>query len=121
MYQGGKSITQISEELGIYNQTIYSILRKNNVNIHENGYYLRKKVKCLEMNKVFDSTMDAQRRTGISSNSISNCANGKLKSAGKHSITGDKLTWKYVDQYERYAIEKSKQRIGNINSTIQLI
>lgn len=100
MYQSGKSTTQIAEELGLYNQTIYNMLIKNNVNIHENGYYLRKKVKCLETNIVFDSTMDAQRKTGIANSSISSCANGKLKSAGKHSITGDKLTWEYVYQSE---------------------
>lgn len=30
---------------------------------------------------------------GINAGSISSCLRGKLQSAGKHPVTGEKLTW----------------------------
>ena len=48
-----------------------------------------KKVLCLETNEVFESTRDAQRKTGIFHNSISNVCNGKFKTAGGYH-------WKFV-------------------------
>ena len=55
-----------------------------------------KSVYCNELNRVFGSTREAERETGICYRSIVYCANGKQKHAGKHPITGDKLTWIYV-------------------------
>ena len=48
---------------------------------------------CPELGQLFKSGHDAKRQTGISQSSISNCCNGILKSAGKHPLTGEKLTW----------------------------
>ena len=45
-----------------------------------------KKVLCLETNEVFESTRDAQRKTGIFHNSISNVCNGKRKTAGGYHL-----------------------------------
>lgn len=41
-----------------------------------------KKVLCVETGDVFESAYDAQRKTGIFPNSISNVCNGKRKTAG---------------------------------------
>ena len=56
-----------------------------------------KKVLCIEMNKIFGSTHEAERELGINHQNISKCCNGKLNSAGKHPVTGEKLHWKYVN------------------------
>ena len=33
----------------------------------------------------------------ISNQNISKCCRGRLKSAGKHPVTGEKLKWEYVE------------------------
>ena len=55
-----------------------------------------KKVYCSELDMVFDSILNVERELGISH--VSDCCNGRRKSAGKHPETGQKLTWKYVDK-----------------------
>ncbi len=57
---------------------------------------LSKQVICNETGILFSSTREAERRTGISNMSISLCARGKSKYAGKHPETGEKLTWRYT-------------------------
>ena len=52
---------------------------------------------CPELGQLFKSGHDAERQTGISQSSISNCCNGILKSAGKHPLTGEKLTWRRLE------------------------
>lgn len=65
-----------------------------------------KKVYCYELDQMFGSTREAERNTGICYRSIVDCANGKQKFAGKHPITGDKLTWTYIND------KKIKNDIG---------
>ena len=48
-----------------------------------------KKVLCIETDEVFESTYDAERKTGIFHNSISNACNGKYKTSGGYH-------WKFV-------------------------
>ena len=55
-----------------------------------------KRVMCVNTNEVFGSIREAGRKYNISNGDISKCCKGKLKSAGKHPITGEKLIWKYV-------------------------
>lgn len=55
----------------------------------------RKKVYCQELDIVFDSIMEAKRKLNIDNSSISKCCKGKAKYAGRHSITNEKLTWRY--------------------------
>lgn len=43
---------------------------------------LSKEVICIETEEIFESTMDAQRKTGINGGSISEVCNGKRKTAG---------------------------------------
>ena len=50
---------------------------------------------CIELNKIFGSTYEAERETGINHSSISRCCRGKLKSSGK--LNGIKLHWKYTE------------------------
>ena len=46
-----------------------------------------------ELNEVFDCINDAEEKYGIAHQNISKCLNGTRKSAGKHPVTGEKLTW----------------------------
>ena len=48
-----------------------------------------KKVLCVETGEMFESTHDAQRKTGVHNQSISKVCRGKLKTAGG-------FHWKYV-------------------------
>lgn len=45
----------------------------------------RKKVKCFETGEVYQSTLEAQRKTGINNGSISRCARGLINMAGGFS------------------------------------
>ena len=59
------------------------VLQKNG------GGLQRKKVLCVELEKIYPSIMEAERQTGIQHQQIGRCLNGKRKSAGgKH--------WEYV-------------------------
>ena len=60
-----------------------------------------KKVVCVETGKVFDSMKEASEWMGHAGHSkISACCNGKRKTAGKHPLTGEKLHWMYLKDYE---------------------
>jgi group I intron endonuclease len=49
-----------------------------------------------ELDQRFVSTMEVQRQYGIPNQNISACCRGKLRVAGEHPITKQKLTWQYV-------------------------
>ena len=56
---------------------------------HKNRKDLSKKVLCVETGEIFESTMEAQRKTGIDRANISNVCNGRQKTSGGYH-------WKYV-------------------------
>lgn len=60
-------------------------MSENHVNKHP--------VYCPQLDECFDTMLDAYIKYGISRSNIAQCINGKRKSAGKHPITGEKLTW----------------------------
>lgn len=49
---------------------------------------------CAELGMYFDTQMDASRKTGVNQGEISRALSGKRKSAGKHPVTGERLTWR---------------------------
>lgn len=55
-----------------------------------------RKVRCLNTGEIFDSITLASNWCLQGSN-ISECCKGKLKTAGKHPITDERLKWEYVD------------------------
>lgn len=56
----------------------------------------KKGVYCVELNEWFDSMTAASIRTGVAQSDISKCCHGKRESAGRDSITGERLTWRFV-------------------------
>jgi hypothetical protein len=54
-------------------------------------------VYCPELDEYFWGAKEVEEKYGIDHGNIARCCNGKYKSAGKHPITGQKLTWQYID------------------------
>lgn len=50
-----------------------------------------KKVLCIELDKIFESTTDASQQLGIDQSNISRCCNGKRKTCGG-------FHWQYINQ-----------------------
>jgi hypothetical protein len=61
-----------------------------------------------ELDETLYSAIEAYDKYGISPNGISCCCNGTQKTAGKHPVTGEPLTWEYVDK-SYIDINKGKQ------------
>ena len=62
---------------------------------------VRKKVICLNNNKIFNSQIEAANYAGLkNSTPISRCCKGERKTAGKHPITGEKLKWSFYELKE---------------------
>ncbi|MCM3387245.1 NUMOD3 domain-containing DNA-binding protein [Ureibacillus chungkukjangi] len=59
------------------------------------------KVICLNTIEVYDSLAEASRCTSVNINSLVLCCKNKRKSAGKHPITGERLNWMYLEDYEK--------------------
>ena len=62
------------------------------------------RVICLETKQVFVSIKQAEEWLG--KGNINHHLKGKTKYAGKHPITGEKLHWMYLDEYEMLTKEK---------------
>lgn len=57
-----------------------------------------KLIQCIETGEIFHKARDAADWCGLKSRSgVRECCVGKVKSAGKHPQTGQKLHWKYID------------------------
>lgn len=82
-----------NEYLETSNEDIYKKIYEANNNIHVQE---PKKVICITTNEIFNSISEAKRAYGI--NNISACLRHKIKSAGKHPVTGEKLEWEYVKE-----------------------
>ena len=58
------------------------------------GIANRKPVKCLTSGEVYKSATEAAKELKISLGNISNCCNGKVKSAGKYK--GRPRIWQFI-------------------------
>lgn len=59
---------------------------------------LPRKIRCIQTQQIFESVNDARRWCGLKRISgIILSAQGKQPHSGKHPITGEKLSWEYVD------------------------
>ena len=70
----------------------------------------RTKIVCLTTKEIFDSIEQAQEKYKCG-DGIGQCCKGKRKSCGKHPITGEKLTWAYLKDYENMAQEEINKRL----------
>lgn len=83
-----------------------------------------KKVVCLNTDKMFSCRREAGEYYNIKTyTGITSCCLSKYKSAGKHPITGESLTWAYEEDYikmtkeeiQNKIIEANKGKIGSNN------
>ena len=56
-----------------------------------------RKILCVTTREEFNCIQEAAEHYSINKCHITNCCQGKVKSAGKHPDTGEKLIWKYID------------------------
>ena len=64
------------------------------------------RVICITTNKIFPSAVEGAKEYNIYPNNISQCCNGKLKSAGKHPLTKEKLIWMLYKDYLKFTKDK---------------
>ena len=57
-------------------------------------------VYCIELNEIFNCIKEACDKYGISKDGISKCIAGKQQSAGRHPVTGEKLHWMNIDEWQ---------------------
>jgi predicted GIY-YIG superfamily endonuclease len=58
-----------------------------------------RRVILLNTGEIFLNTHEAERKYGTCQTNICKCCRNKLRSSGKHPITGEKLVWRYYDDY----------------------
>lgn len=59
-----------------------------------------KAVYCFELDEYFWGAQDVQNKYGISKDGVAKCCKGKQESAGRHPVTGEKLHWVYVEEWQ---------------------
>lgn len=103
---GGNNGYQLSKETRQKIRLSNQLYAKNNLDkllirlekMHEKA---RKKVICLNNNKIFNSQLEAANYAGLkNSTPISRCCKGERKTAGKHPISGERLIWKFYEAKE---------------------
>lgn len=81
----GLRVKEISKLFNLTPRVVHLVLKRSGTKI--NGS--KKKTHCITTGITYESTQEASKKTGVSQSSISNCCNGKRKTAGK-------LRWKYI-------------------------
>lgn len=98
-----KDTKEIGSMLKLHQSTVCRYLKKGNslgwCNYNGKINKNEKKVLCLTTNEVFSSILEASNKHMVESTSICACRRGRLKSAGKHLATGEKLIWMYYENY----------------------
>lgn len=61
-------------------------------------------VYCLELGLVFCCIKDASLECGVAYSGLWKCLNKKQQYAGRHPITGEKLHWVYVDEWQKAVV-----------------
>lgn len=85
----------------------YFLIRKSQYDPNKDYSEFMKKrqrsegVVCITTGEIYKTIKDASRKTGIYEGGISQCCRGKCKSAGKHPVTGEKMVWMYLEDYNK--------------------
>lgn len=70
---------------------------------------------CIEMNMYFKSLTEAGNVIGVGNQHISSCCKGKLKHAGRHPQTGEKLSWRYATKEEYREWVRNNTKLMEVN------
>lgn len=94
-----KNTYEIAEMYNVSDVVIGNILRRQNIETRNNTS--NKLVKCTTTGKIYQSSEEAARDVGLkSSTNIMECVKGRQKTAGKHPVTNERLTWEYPNEIE---------------------
>lgn len=103
-YQAGNSINKVGNIYNINTKTVSRILKENNITIRPTGSHMvgkvinNKPIRCINTGEVFYSIKEASKWLGKTDKGlITRVCRGEGNTAYKHPITGEKLTWEYVD------------------------
>ncbi|MBQ9012177.1 MAG: hypothetical protein IJ094_01130 [Bacilli bacterium] len=70
----------------------------------------KKKVICLNNEKIFDSSVEASAYYGLKSSSVAKACGEEGRHAGVDIETGEKLSWMYYDKY--LALKEGKEYVS---------
>lgn len=108
LWNNGKSIPEIADELKVARNTIREYLKEcSKYNLcnydpkiarEKSKERCSKKVICLNNLKVYNSLSDVKRELGLSTSGLAKCCKGETKNCGKLP-DGTKLYWKYYEDY----------------------
>lgn len=76
-------------------------ITKNKKEIDDILNNVQDKIICFTTGEIFNSQTEASRKYNVRISGISQCCSNKLKSAGKHPDTKEKLVWKYLKDYQK--------------------
>lgn len=94
LYKKYYSINKVAKELNTSTFKVIKILDNNGIK-REGTKKNTKKVLCITTNKIYSSTSEASKKTGINIGSISKACNNKIKYAGR--VNEKPLYWKYIN------------------------
>lgn len=81
----------------------YLLLSANEIDSIVKNAYINdnyKSIKCITTGEIFNNMTIACKKYNLDPSSLTKCCKGKIKSTGKHPITGEKLIWKYLEDSE---------------------
>ena len=87
-------------------------------------YAIKKAVRCINTGEVFDSIQEASEWASLKGSScIASQVAGRQLTAGKHPVTGEKLTWEYLEEENEMSRRKTKTQrelVCDINKSFNL-
>lgn len=97
-YNRGMTLKKVADKHSTGVTVVKNVLKQNNVKIRTNGESRTKLVKCIKTGDVYSSVKEISELFNIPPNVLYRHLNGERKTAGEHPITGEKLTWEYVEE-----------------------
>lgn len=114
LYNAGCSNTEISQRLHVSMTSVWKWLKTaselNMCDYRPINKFVdsAKQIICVTTNEIFDSIVDASQKYGVAVTNISKVCKHKehCKHAGKHPITGERLSWMYLDEFNNTKLIK---------------
>lgn len=90
-YEEGLVVNHIDEsKTNNHHSNLEWVTQRQNTMISSNNPFRGKAVRCIELDTIYDSTIEAARQTGCDQSHISKCCRGILKTCGK-------MHWEYIE------------------------
>lgn len=96
-YKSGMSMKKVADKHSTGVTVVKGVLKRNNIKTRTQKDRQTKLVKCIKTGEIYSSVKEVSELFGIPHMVLYRHLNGNRKSAGVHPITGEKLTWEYVD------------------------